>query len=66
MTWLTDLLDRLGEPVPCELCRTPTPATELTECRVPGAVIPEWGIVVDRVVWVCPRCPVIDPPTATL
>lgn len=54
---MDDLLDRIGQPIPCALCRTPTPAADLTERSVPGHLIVEWDVVVDRLVWVCPRCP---------
>jgi hypothetical protein len=47
------LLGRLGQPIPCEICRVPTPAADLTECLVPGALIAEFDIIIDRVVWVC-------------
>jgi hypothetical protein len=59
------ILDRIGEPIPCELCGTPTAPADLTECRVPGMLIAEWDIVVDRIGWVCPRCPVVDPTLRT-
>jgi len=55
------LIDQLGKPIPCEICRTPTSPEDLMECRVPGLLITEWDMVLDRIVWVCPRCPVVDP-----
>lgn len=56
--WLDDLLDRVGRPIPCEICGTPTPAADLTETSVPAVILPELGdIVVESVVWVCPACP---------
>ena len=55
---MDDLLSRIGRPVPCAVCGTLTPAADLTETTVPGALIEEWDIVVTRVIWVCPRCPV--------
>jgi len=60
------MFDRLGQPIPCELCRTPTAAEDLTECRVPGLLIAEWDVVVDRVVLVCPRCPLVGTTGKTL
>jgi len=54
-------LDRLGEPAPCELCRTMTAKSELREVFVPGAVVESRDLgldfVVDRLVFVCPACP---------
>lgn len=58
MDRLTELLNYIGEPVPCSLCGTPTPTADLTECYIPAHLIEEWDIVVDRLAWVCPRCPV--------
>jgi hypothetical protein len=55
------MMERVGKPIPCEVCRTPTVPRDPAECRVPGLLIAEWGVVVDRVVWVCPRSPVVDP-----
>ena len=55
------LLALMGQPVPCEICRTPTATADLTETRVPGAVIFDGTIVVDRIIWVCPRCPLPTP-----
>jgi hypothetical protein len=56
--WLAGLLTRVGEPVPCAVCGTPTPPTDLTETAAPGALIRDWDIAVQRVIWVCPACPV--------
>jgi hypothetical protein len=57
-TWL---LSRLGQPVPCELCRTETARADLREITVPGAVVVGERVgldfVVSRVVWICRRCP---------
>ncbi len=53
------LLNRVGHPIPCGLCGVPTPAEVLTECRIPSALT-DWGVVVDRLVWLCPCCPVVD------
>ena len=46
------------DPVPCDICRTPTSKTQLTECWVPAYVSEELGFVVRRAMWVCPTCPV--------
>jgi len=54
-------LEHLGEPAPCELCRTMTATSELREVWVPGAVVEsrdlDLGFVVDRLVFVCAACP---------
>jgi hypothetical protein len=55
--WLQHILDNLGEPIPCAICREPTDRQDLTEATVPGIVIREWDIVIHRVAWICPRCP---------
>jgi hypothetical protein len=59
MTSRYDWIDHLGSPIPCEVCRTPTPAGDLTQCWVPGYLIEEWDVVVQRAVYVCPSCPVV-------
>jgi hypothetical protein len=51
------IIDRVGQPIPCELCRTLTMAVELRELVVPATVLQEWDIVVHRIVFVCGRCP---------
>lgn len=54
--WLDDLLERAGQPIPCEICGIPTPAANLTETSVPARIV--FGdIIVYQVVWVCPACP---------
>lgn len=52
-----ELLDLIGQPVPCALCKTVTPVDQLREVSVPGAVIFDGEITVNRIVWVCPNCP---------
>ena len=56
--WLAGLLARVGEPVRCAVCGAPTLSGDLTETVAPGALIREWDMVVRRVIWVCPACPV--------
>lgn len=56
-TWGDSILDRLGEPLLCELCKRPTSPDQLRETRIPGAYVQEWDMIVHRVVWVCPDCP---------
>jgi hypothetical protein len=56
--WLAGLLARIGEPVPCAVCGTPTAPAELTETTAPGYLIEDWDVLVSRVTWVCPSCPV--------
>jgi hypothetical protein len=45
------------DPVPCEICRTPTAKAQLSECWIPAYVSGVFGFVVERAVWVCPSCP---------
>ena len=45
------------DPVPCDICRTPTANEQLTECWVPAYVSEELGFVVRRAMWVCETCP---------
>ncbi len=45
------------DPVPCDICRTPTAKEQLTECWVPAYVSEELGFVVHRAMWVCETCP---------
>lgn len=59
MNDLWDVLDHLGDPIPCELCGTITPSGDLTECWVPAHLIQQWDVMVERAVYVCLRCPVV-------
>ena len=52
------LLTRVGQPLPCPLCGTLTLPGQRTEVKIPGAYVAEWDMVVRRVTWVCPACPV--------
>lgn len=54
---LDDLLDRLGELIPCSICGHPTPPAELTETYAPGALAFDGSVVVERLMWVCLACP---------
>lgn len=62
--WLADLLARVGQPVPCDICGTPTPTADLTETTMPGAIVrfanpnPElaFSFVARTVIWICPTC----------
>jgi hypothetical protein len=58
--WLEVFLARArsGELPRCALCGTPAPAGQLTETTVPGYLITGWDIMVGRVIFVCPACPV--------
>jgi hypothetical protein len=38
----------------CAICRTPTDPVKLTKSWCPDVIR---GTVVDRVMWVCPACP---------
>lgn len=57
MTGLDEILNRIGGPIPCAICHTPTPAAQLSERTAPAALAFDGTVVVDRLVWVCPRCP---------
>ena len=53
-------LARMGEPIPCALCHTVTPASELREVRVTGAIVeivPGCEITPQRVLHLCSNCP---------
>jgi hypothetical protein len=65
--WLTDLLARAGEPIPCYLCGTPTRPADLTETTIPVLIL-DFGVpglranspdpvTLSEVIWVCPQCP---------
>jgi hypothetical protein len=57
MQWL---IDRIGKPIPCSLCGTPTDPQRLRERWMPGAivqVVPGCEITPQTAVWLCPRCP---------
>lgn len=61
--FLAEIRAHAGGPRPCSLCGEPTPPEQLTECWVPGYVIAEWDIPLQRVAYVCPRCPVMPKDT---
>lgn len=58
--WLSELLDRIGSPIPCALCGTELPAGELHEKSVPAGVVrfdpADVSFVLHETVWVCSAC----------
>lgn len=56
-------LTRVRPLIDCDICRAPTRPTDLTETTVAGAIIgAEFigrTIAVQRLIWVCPNCPII-------
>lgn len=56
-TWLAE---RAGQPIPCDLCRTPIAPQMLRETTMIGAivtVVPGCEITPRRVLFICPNCP---------
>lgn len=51
------LASRAGQPIPCSICQTPTPSSQLRETLLPGAIAFDGEVVVQSVGWVCPACP---------
>ena len=56
--WLAGLLARMGQAIACDLCGALTRPENLTEVTVPGYAIQQWDVLVHRLAWVCPACPV--------
>lgn len=52
--------ERIGQPIPCDLCQTPTAPANLRETTIVSAivtVVPGCEITPQRVLFICPNCP---------